>query len=56
MDILPNDTFISAAIPIVNDGFVESLEVFSVSMSSPSELVLVEENIAIVQIVDEDGT
>lgn len=39
----------------MNDALTESVEVFTVAMFSLSEFVLVENNIAIVQIVDEDG-
>ena len=39
----------------MNDALTEDVEVFSVAMSSASEFVLVENNIAIVQIIDEDG-
>lgn len=40
----------------MNDTLTENVEVISVAMSSSSEFVLVENNIAIVEIVDEDGT
>ena len=55
MDIHPNDTLISATIPILDDVMPEGVEIFRVVMSSLSEFVLVENPTAIVHILDEDG-
>lgn len=55
VDIHPNVTLISATIPILDDVMTEGVEVFSVVMTSSSEFVLLENHIALVQIVDEDG-
>ena len=51
----PNDTLISVTIPIVDDTEVEGLEVFSVVMAFLAEWVFAERDVALVQIVDEDG-
>ena len=55
MEIRPNDTLITVTIPIVNDAIDEGVEIFSVATSSMSEFLLIENPVAIVQIIDRNG-
>jgi hypothetical protein len=52
VEIRPNDTLITVTIPIVNDAIDEGVEIFSVATSSMSEFLLIENPVAIVQIID----
>lgn len=55
LTLAPNDTHFTATIPIVDDTDVEGLEVFSVVMTFLAEWVFAERDVALVQIMDEDG-
>ena len=55
VEIRPNDTLITVTVPIVNDAIDEGVEIFSVATSSMSEFLLIENPVAIVQIIDSNG-
>ena len=55
MEIHPNDTLLTATVRILDDAIAEDVEISNVLIGSFSQFVVVENRLALVQIVDEDG-
>ena len=55
VNIGPDDTLIKISVPIFDDAISEKVEMFRVMMAPLSQFVSVEDSVAIVQILDQDG-
>ena len=55
VNIGPDDTLIKIYVPIFDDAISEKVEMFLVMMAPLSQFVSVEDSVAIVQILDQDG-